>query len=368
MEGVRERNGKIVIDFYYQRIRQRKTLNLEATPKNLKYAARLRAAILFDIKNETYEPDKYFSVKIASTRLRDLFQVQLQRYQRRYKNKALALSTLVGYQKLIKRLIEELGHFDITEITTFDLKQWLYKLEHRRKTIRNLLTPLSKIFRSAVADGIIAKNPMEKLDLEDILLEIGIAKLDSIKPFDENERSILINKATGQFKNLIQFAMYSGLRTGELIALQWSDIDFKLGIIKVSRNKVYGENKAPKTKSGTRTVIMLPKAREALLNQRQFTHDKVIVFDNPNTNQPWASDAPIRKQWLKLFIDGEVEYRYPYQTRHTYASMLLSNGENIAWIATQMGHTTTEMITRNYGKFIPDNSVANGYKLKGKNY
>jgi len=45
--------------------------------------------------------------------------------------------------------------------------------------------------------------------------------------------------------------------------------------------------------------------------------------------------------------------------------MLLSKGENIAWIATQLGHANTEMVIKNYGRFIPDSSLASGYKLKG---
>lgn len=47
-----------------------------------------------------------------------------------------------------------------------------------------------------------------------------------------------------------------------------------------------------------------------------------------------------------------VCYRNPYQTRHTYASMMLSGGENIMWLPSQMGHVDTEMVMRTYGKWI----------------
>ncbi|EKD73099.1 MAG: hypothetical protein ACD_45C00462G0002 [uncultured bacterium] len=58
-----------------------------------------------------------------------------------------------------------------------------------------------------------------------------------------------------------------------------------------------------------------------------------------------------------------VRYRNPYQTRHTYASMLLSAGENPLWVAKQMGHQNTEMIIKHYGRWIPDKSTVTGYKL-----
>lgn len=56
-----------------------------------------------------------------------------------------------------------------------------------------------------------------------------------------------------------------------------------------------------------------------------------------------------------------VRYRNPYQTRHTYASMMLSAGENSLWVAKQMGHKDTEMIIKNYGRWIPDTSTLAGY-------
>jgi integrase len=52
--------------------------------------------------------------------------------------------------------------------------------------------------------------------------------------------------------------------------------------------------------------------------------------------------------------------------RHTYASTLLSNGENPEWIKTQMGHATLEMLFRVYGKWIPNSNLLGGYKLKGE--
>ncbi len=166
---------------------------------------------------------------------------------------------------------------------------------------------------------------------------------------------------------MIQFAFWSGLRTGELIALRWSNIDFKNKIINVKFNKVKNEEKEPKTKSGIRSVLMLPKAEEALRNQYTLTGSlSDYVFHNPTTNKPWSSDTKVLSHWRKLFSDGKIRYRYAYQTRHTYASTLLSNGENIAWIATQMGHVNTEMVIRNYGKFIPNVNILGGYELKGK--
>ena len=88
-----------------------------------------------------------------------------------------------------------------------------------------------------------------------------------INPFSMDEKQLIIDTATGQLKNLIQFGFWSGLRTTEPIALKWSDINFNDKAANVSRAKVCNVEKTTKTKAGTRTLILLPKAFESMNNQ-----------------------------------------------------------------------------------------------------
>lgn len=375
--GVRERNGRIEIDFYYRGIRCRESLPLEPTPKNLKYAAQLRAAILFEISQDKFDYAKYFpeSKKLSTfiptdnqITCRELFQIQMELYQRRYDNGNLSKSSIHNYTKEFRaHLVPYFGNMKVIEVTPQDIRRWLYAFNHASKTINNALIPLRKAFKTAVDDGIIKNSPLDDINVADIIKDVSKTKLDVIDPFSEQEKELIINTAEGQIKNLFQFAFWSGLRTGELIALRWQDINFKAGIISVSKNITLYSEKTPKTKSGIRKVTILPKAREALNKQFIFTgHFNDFVFHNPNTNKRWLDAGKIRNAWCSVLAKCGVRYRYPYQMRHTYASTLLSNGENLAWIATQMGHINTEMVIRNYGKFIPDDSLENGYKLKGK--
>jgi integrase len=80
------------------------------------------------------------------------------------------------------------------------------------------------------------------------------------------------------------------------------------------------------------------------------------VFLNPRTGEPWAGDQPIRQSaWVHALRIAGVRYRRPpYQTRHTFASMMLTAGESPIWIAQQMGRTDTAMVFRRYGSWIPD--------------
>lgn len=145
------------------------------------------------------------------------------------------------------------------------------------------------------------------------------------------------------------------MRTSELIALRWQDVDWAHGLVLVRQAWVSGEIKGPKTEAGRREIKLLPPAREALLAQR--VHSQLAngcVFLDPRTGDPWSGDKPIRELfWRPALRRAGVRYRYPYQTRHTYASTLLSAGENPVWVASQMGHKDWVMIVRTYGRWIP---------------
>ncbi|MDE2389526.1 MAG: tyrosine-type recombinase/integrase [Betaproteobacteria bacterium] len=118
---------------------------------------------------------------------------------------------------------------------------------------------------------------------------------------------------------------------------------------------VRGQLKDTKTKSGKRKVTLQPQARDALLNQQTFTKQKnETALHDPDTHQSWRNDQPIRKKvWIPALKRAGIKYRNPYQTRHTFASTLLSRGENPLWVAQQMGHKDWGQIRKVYGQWIP---------------
>ena len=110
--------------------------------------------------------------------------------------------------------------------------------------------------------------------------------------------------------------------------------------------------------------MLLPPAIEALEAQEKYTADNAQrVFHNPQTKKPWETSQQIRRtQWMHILKKAGVRYRNTYQTRHTYASMMLSQGENIMWVSKQLGHVDVEMVIKTYGRWIPDSSTQSGYR------
>ena len=69
----------------------------------------------------------------------------------------------------------------------------------------------------------------------------------------------------------------------------------------------------------------------------------VFVFHDPKKGERWQDDQAIRKKaWHPAVKTSGVEYRYPYQTRHTYATLLLMGGEDQRFVANQLGHKSLE--------------------------
>ncbi len=135
-------------------------------------------------------------------------------------------------------------------------------------------------------------------------------------PFERNEiKAIPDGTKHDQIKNFFQFAFFTGLRTSELIALEWEDVDLTNGLIHVVRAVVKKQIKGTKTNAGTRTVLLLPPAIDALKAQKKYTFEiGNRVFHNPRTNQPWETDHQIRRTaWVHTIKKTGVRYRNPYQ-------------------------------------------------------
>lgn len=364
--------------FMYKSTRCRETINILPTKANIKYAANLRAEILNKIAKNDFVYEEYFPESKLAKRLgiikkstvikcNELLEQQLDNYSKMVENGYMSPSTLDGYRKITYgQLLPTFGQYDINELTAPIIREWIISFGATPKSIRNYLTPLRNMFADAMNNDLIKVNPLDQIALSK-LIQIASKKSEyDAEPFNEAEKQLIINSAHGQIKNIIQFGFWSGLRTSELIALKWADIDFVQGVAHISRAKVCNIEKGTKTKAGVRRLILLPKALEALNNQLTYTKNSEYVFHNPNTNQAWSSSMKLSTAWHSFLSTLEVKYRNCYQMRHTFASTLLSNGENPLWVATQMGHVDVEMIFKKYGRWLPDNNGNCGYKFVGK--
>ncbi len=362
-KGVTVRGNKIYIEFSYRGKRCREATGLEATPANLKYAARKKAAIEHEISTNTFNYGMHFpNSKRANIGLKGAYKSVSRALDEFISaaRKRCSASTLRGYNSIVEfHLKPKFGHLSLADLTTSDVRVWISTLNNTsNKRINNILTPLRGIMGDAFADGLIDRDPTQRIkNLRN--------EKNEPDPFTPVEREKILDVMDVQTRNLFEFAFWTGMRTSELIALQWSDIDFDRQVVRVRRAFVLKQFKETKTQAGQREIKLFPPALEALIRQKSFSYlTGKQVFHNPRTNKPWETDGQIRKTaWQPALRKAGVIYRNPYQTRHTYASTLLSAGENPMWVAQQMGHKDWGMIRKTYGRWIPEVDTSAGGKV-----
>jgi integrase len=372
----------IQIAFTYRCVECKEILHIPPTKENLKKAEHKRIIMLGEIESGAFNYFEHFpnsksktakmfskaNPSILKITVGELLNKQLNDYQRTYEKGNLSISTLTGYKKITNHLLKHFSSIEIQALSAAHLEEWLFQQSLDNitlKTVNNRLILLKALVKDAFRKKLIPMNIFDEIDMKKELNKTAVKSDFVIEPFTEEEKEIIINAASGEVRNLIQFNFWAGLRTSELIALKWEDIDFENELIHIKRAKVEKEIKTTKTKAGIRKIVMLPKAKEALLAQLPLTKNCEYVFNNPNTGEAWQSSNILANAWRKVINKTSVSYRNCYQMRHTYASTLISNGEKVFWVSEQMGHENTEMIFKHYGKWIPQDAK-NGYSFVGK--
>ena len=359
--GVREASStSYEITFTYKGTRCRERVKLQPSTTNRRRVENHLGAILDSFDKGTFDYTKTFpdsprrlhfleyqgDALLLSTYLDNWLEAQ---------NKRLKASTILSYTKIINLIIKQFPATTLDKLTRSNVKSWLSSLKSSNKNIANLQSVIRTALQEAVSDGLIETNPLYGW----FYANKDIPKTeDDVDPFDMVEQNAILNELNGQAKNMVQFFFWTGLRPSELIALQWDDIDWRRKVIGITKSLTQAaeEFEDTKNKSSRREVKILEPAMQALIAQKQYTYlANKEIFQNPKTNEIWIGDRPIRQGvWKPALKRANVRYRRPYQTRHTYASMMLTAGESIPWLAKQLGHSSIITTMSIYAKFIKD--------------
>jgi integrase len=355
----------------YRGVRCRERIGLKPTATNLKRAEQHKAAVEHAIAAGTFDyavtfPGSPRAAKFAPEANRETVSGFLTRWLAG-KKKHVSSSTFEGYRKIVEqRLVPKLGTVMVVELKRKMVRDWLDTLGVSNKTLTNIQSCLRSALNDAVDEELLETNPLAGWTY---LRKEAPPKEDDVDPFSPEEQRAILDVLHGQARHLVQFAFWSGMRTSELVALDWGDIDWIRGEVRVSRamtQAAKGTAEVTKTAAGARTIKLLGPALTALQEQKAHTFlAGNEVFQNPRTGERWAGDGPIRKtMWAPALKKAGVRYRRPYQTRHTFASMMLSAGEHPMWVAQQMGHANWAMISQVYGKWMPAANLEAGQKAE----
>jgi integrase len=255
----------------------------------------------------------------------------------------IATNTVKGYKAALKRALEEFGECFIAEIKTRDISRWLRALGARgyaSKTLQNHKIVISRIMHFAVVAGDIEVNPATEAEIPR-----GMAKKKR-PPASKSDEAII--RESADIWLFPYAALMTGMRKGELLALQWKDIDFERDEICVCKSVYYIGNtpkiKEPKTEAGIRFVMLLKGLKEELLKRRGAP--EAYIFSEDGGKTPYKEmryDVLMRQFHEKTGTTATA-----HQLRKTFASIAASARVDAKVLQHLLGHTDIRLTLQVY--------------------
>ena len=373
MGNISVRSNKLVLEFKAQGIRCREQTKLSDTPANRKRMNALLKVIEAEITLGSFDFSKYFPNSKRVEKFTELN--QRKQTASTYFNSVDAptvneFSEIWFAEKEIEwrkshkesiqgildsHLIPAFGKMKISAIKKQDILTFraaLAKVQTRTKKtlspsrINHIMTPLRMLLTEA-ADRYEFTTPWKNIKA----LKVPRTEVD---PFSLDEVEQLIETAPEDFKPYYTVRFFTGLRTGEIDGLHWDKVDLDKKQIYIDQSLVKGEMTDAKTDGSNRVIKLTDRVVEVLKVQMKMTkHLGPFVFCKKDGKQ-FNYQTISRVIWEPMLQRLNLKYRNPYQTRHTFATLLLAAGESPEWIAQQMGHSTTTMLFRVYSRYVPN--------------
>ena len=266
-------------------------------------------------------------------------------------------NTITGYISYLKNhILPYFGKIKLVNLDKVTIERFIVlkrKEGYANQTIDHFVILIKSILSRAVDDGLIIKNPADKVKkLKLPRNEIQILELKEIHS--------LLDAAKKYYPDFYPFlftAIFTGMRSGEQIALTWDKINWQTQKISVEASYSKGNLGTPKTENSYRKIDMCKELVKVLREWKiRCPHsDKNLVFPNQNGNYLDGRNLKKRKFIPILRKVGVNTIRW-HDLRHTYCSMLISQNVNLKYIQKQMGHGSIQVTMDIYGHLMSEST------------
>ena len=319
-------------------------------PKTKNVLAKTKGECIEKLKQlqEQYAPPKSDKVKPDMP-----FGEWMDFWYQNYSKPKLRATTRAGYEnRIYLHIIPELGDILLNQLTQNDLQQFYARLkkngrllhaEHYGESlsdtmVRGCHANCRSALEKAVQEGLIRVNPAVGCKLPP-----KKAREMQVLTREEIQRFLIQAKAEGYFE-LFLLELTTGLRRGELLALQWDDLNLETGELQINK-QVYRTKEdgllisQPKTKSSIRTVS-LPQPLLTILKEYKESVNSRWMFPSPLKEDSPLDPAYIRTR-LHLILDhAQCKQIRFHDLRHTFATMALGSGMDVKTLSSMLGHVS----------------------------
>lgn len=268
-------------------------------------------------------------------------------------------TTRASYQgNLDNWILPALGDVKLPEITSAQLTALLVGMQKQKKshsTVIKIYTILNSLFKMAYLGDMIDRNPMDKVQRPKHRKDE--TKSPEAEAYTSSEVQAILSALDGEplkWRCFAHLLIDTGVRRGEACALQWKDVDLKTGTALVHQNLCYTPAKGvylDKPKSGKSRTVYLGDEAVALLRQlraKQATEAvSAYVFTQDGSPEPMHPTSPTHyfRQFARRY---GIQGFHPHKLRHTFASLAITNGADVASVSEVLGHSDKAVTLRMY--------------------
>jgi len=315
-------------------------------------------------KWEKVSPVKKEAEKVLAERLHDLntnvvpeqpdilFKAFAAKWLADYAKVSVKKSTFDSYAAIFRlHLIPTFGNLNLRRISGAHIQAFVAAKVSKHglspKSVVNMLIPLKEMFKHATHWGYVRYDPSIAVKRPRVEQEeMDFLNPEEIAPFLQHVRP--------QYHALFLTAILTGMRRGELLGLKWGDIDWRSSQISVRRSLYKGTFVSPKSQNSVRRIIMSPTLKQYLEQHRLMApqSELELVFCTDEGN-PLDPDNMVKREFLTALDRAGIRRIRFHDLRHTFASLLIANGENIKFVQYQLGHASATTTLDRYGHIFP---------------
>lgn len=285
---------------------------------------------------------------------------------------ALSESTVDAYESNFKLHVgPSLGDLQLSEIDRTKVKEFVADLIGKglkRPSIRKITAELCAMLNRAIEDGYIAANPAARMSK---FFKHAKEREEPILPFSPEEVPKFLQAVRKHYPYYLPVFVtfiHAGLRAGELAALRWSDVDFENRWLNVrsaiSRGKV-GKTKTGKIRKVDMSDLVITVLKAWKIKQEKRYGDlPESVFTNHEGGRLDTKNL-YHRAWKGSLNKAKLAHRRLHDLRHTFATLLIMNGESLAYVRDQLGHSSIMLTVDTYTHWIPGSNRQAVNKLPG---
>nr|MBL0717638.1 site-specific integrase [Desulfobacterales bacterium] len=332
MACIAKRRGRYIIDFYDTEGKRRwKTMPQGSTKAKAKEALR---AIEEQLLKGIYLPSKKTPIfsKVAGDWLN-------------YKRANIRITTWEMYRGHLQHHFDEINSLKINRISTAIVENFISKRQANNMnitTLRKIIITFNQIMNYSVRHKYIDHNPVRDAERPK---SRGLIETHIVEPLSTTEINILLSAEKDmKYKTLFTLAIMSGARQGELLGFKWTDVDWKNNQIYIQRTYNKGRWFMPKSKASNRRIDLGPSMIDELKKWKIDCLDCELELMFPNqAGNPMSQSGMLKRHFFPVLKKAGVKRIRFHDLRHTYASLLIEQGENIKYIQSQLGHSSPTM-------------------------